>query len=166
MLKDNQLNDRNNNIIKKDLFINKYLIYTWLSTLLINEEKNNDNNNNVKSFWEEFDTFQKDKYLNKQSIYRYLKINSKDKELNDYAKLKNDHKIIIQNLIFKGQYEQAFNYIENTLGNGKSNSEECIKTFMKYFDLFAKISVKNTVKLLDNITFSVNDQKILINACK
>ena len=35
---------------------------------------------------------------------------------------------------------------------------------MKYFDLFAKISVKNTVKLLDNITFSVNDQKILINA--
>ena len=163
MLKDNQLNDRNNNIIKKDLFINKYLIYTWLSTLLINEEKNNDNNN-VKSFWEEFDTFQKDKYLNKQSIYRYLKINSKDKELNDYAKLKNDHKIIIQNLIFKGQYEQAFNYIENTLGNGKSNSEECIKTFMKYFDLFAKISVKNTVKLLDNITFSVNDQKILINA--
>ena len=161
MLKDNQLNERNNNIIKNDLFINKYLIYTWLSILLINEERKDEKD---KSFWEEFNTYQKDKYLNKQSIYRYLKINSKDKELNDYAKLKNDHKIIIQNLIFKGQYDQAFNYIQNTLGNGKSNSEECIKTFMKYFDLFAKISVKNTVKLLDNITFSVNDQKILINA--
>ena len=161
MIKYNKLDDKNNKIINNDLFINKYLIYTWLSILLINEEKNGDLGLN---FSEEFNTYQKDKYLNKQSIYRYLKINGKEKELNDFATLKNDHRIIIQNLIFKGKYDEAFNYIENTLGNGKTNMEECLKTFMKYFDLFAKISIKNTVKLLDNINFSVNDQKQLVNA--
>ncbi len=161
MIKDNKLDDKTNKIINNDLFINKYLIYTWLSILLINEEKNGDLGLN---FSEEFNTYQKDKYLNKQSIYRYLKINGKEKELNDFATLKNDHRIIIQNLIFKGKYDEAFNYIENTLGNGKTNMEECLKTFMKYFDLFAKISIKNTVKLLDNINFSVNDQKQLVNA--
>ena len=157
MIKDYKLNDENNKIINNDLFINKYLVYTWLSILLINEEKN------IK-FSEIFNTYQKDKYLNKQSIYRYLKINRKEKELNDYATLKNDHKIVIQNLIFKGKYDEAFNYIENNLGSGKSNLEECIKIFMKYFDLFIKISVKNTMKLLDNISFPINDQKQLVNA--
>ena len=72
MIKDNKLDDKNNKIINNDLFINKYLIYTWLSILLINEEKNGDLGLN---FSEEFNTYQKDKYLNKQSIYRYLKIN-------------------------------------------------------------------------------------------
>ena len=158
MLKEYKLND---DIINNELFINKYLVYTWLSILLINEE---DKGEKQKKFWDEFNTYQKDKYLNKQSIYRYLQINRKEKELNDYATLKNDHKVILENLIFKGKYGEAFNYIENTLGNGKSNSDECIKTFMKYFDIFIKISVKNTVTLLDNVAFSVNDQKLLINA--
>ena len=157
MIKDNKLDDKNDKIINNDLFINKYLIFTWLSTLLINQGKKG-------NFWEEFNSYQKDKYLNKQSIYRYLKINRKEKELNDYAALKNDHKIIIQNLIFKGKYDEAFNYIENTLGNGKANNEECLKYFMKYFDLFVKRSVKNTIKILDNINFSVNDLKHLVNA--
>ena len=162
MIKENKFNDKNNKIINNDLFINKYLIYTWLSTLLINEEKNKDLK--LGKFWNEFDSYQKDKYLNKQTIYRYLKINLNEKELNDFATLKNDHTIIIQNLIFKGKYDEAFNYIEKTLGSGKENLDECIKTFMKYFDLFVSKSVKNTVRLLDNITFNVNEQNQLINA--
>ena len=161
MIKEYKLNDKNNKIINNDLFINKYLVYTWLSTLLINEE--NYGNKELGKFWEEFNSYQKDKYLNKQSIYRYLKINRKEKELNDFATLKNDHKMIIQNLIFRGKYDEAFKYIEKTLGNGKGNMDECIKCFMEYFDLFIQKSVKNTVRLLDNITFSSEDQKGLIN---
>ena len=162
MIKDYKLND--NQTINNELFINKYLVYTWLSTLLISEEKSENNGKNESKFWSEFNSYQKDKYLNRQSIYRYLKINKNEKELNDFATLKNDHKIIIQNLIFKGKYDEAFNYIEKTLSNGKDNLEECIKTFMKYFDLFISKSVKNTMKLLDNITFSIHDQKQLVNA--
>jgi hypothetical protein len=86
MIKEYKLNDKNNKIINNDLFINKYLVYTWLSTLLINEENNG--NKELGKFWEEFNSYQKDKYLNKQSIYRYLKINRKEKELNDFATLK------------------------------------------------------------------------------
>ena len=162
MIKDYKLND--NQTINNELFINKYLVYTWLSTLLISEEKSENNEKKESKFWSEFNSYQKDKYLNRQSIYRYLKINKNEKELNDFATLKNDHKIIIQNLIFKGKYDEAFNYIEKTLSNGKDNLEECIKTFMKYFDLFISKSVKNTMKLLDNITFSIHDQKQLVNA--
>ena len=169
MIKDYKLNDKNNQAINNELFINKYLVYTWLSTLLINEEKNEKMKKKLEEyglgkFWSEFNSYQKDKYLNRQSIYRYLKINRNEKELNDFATLKNDHKIIIQNLLFKGKYEEAFNYIEKTLGNGKDNIEECIKTFMKYFDLFISKSVKNTVTLLDNISFTIKEQRLLVNA--
>ena len=122
------LNDniKDNNKINEN-FINKYLLYTWLAILLINEEKDN------KKFLEEFKTYQKDKYLNKQTIYHFLTINLKEKDLNDFAILKHDHKIIIQNLIFKGKYEEAFDYLEKNLGTGKSNIDEGIKAFMKYF---------------------------------
>ena len=153
------LNDniKDNNKINEN-FINKYLLYTWLAILLINEEKDN------KKFLEEFKTYQKDKYLNKQTIYHFLTINLKEKDLNDFAILKHDHKIIIQNLIFKGKYEEAFDYLEKNLGTGKSNIDEGIKAFMKYFDIFMKKSVKNTIRLLENINFSKNDAKQVINA--
>ena len=141
----------------KTSFNNSNFLFN-ISIILINEEKDN------KKFLEEFKTYQKDKYLNKQTIYHFLTINNKEKDLNDFAILKHDHKIIIQNLIFKGKYEEAFDYLEKNLGTGKSNIDEGIKAFMKYFDIFMKKSVKNTIRLLENINFSKNDAKQVINA--
>ena len=162
MIKTYKLNDHNIRNINNDLFINKYLVYTWLSELLINEENNKNNELILKKFSEEFKHNRKDKYINKQNLYYFLKVNGKEKEFNEFAILKNDHKEYIQNLLINGQYEEAFNYLEKNLSNENNNTEECIRIFMQYIDLFMKKSIKNTIKLLENIPFSQNDQKQLV----
>ena len=162
MIKTYKLNDNNIRNINNELFINKYLVYTWLAELLINEESNNNNELILKKFSEEFKNNRKDKYLNKQNLYHFLKINGKDKEFKEFAISKNDNKSLIENLLIKGKYDEAFNYLEKNLLNENNNTEECIKLLMQYIDLFMKKSIKNTVKLLENITFSQNDQKQLV----
>ena len=162
MIKTYKLNDNNIRNINNELFINKYLVYTWLSELLINEENNKNNELILKKFSEEFKHNRKDKYINKQNLYYFLKVNGKEKEFNEFAVLKNDHKEYIQNLLIKGNYDEAFNYLEKNLSNENNNTEECIRIFMQYIDLFMKKSIKNTIKLLENITFSQNDLKQLV----
>ena len=162
MIKTYKLNDNNIRNINNELFINKYLVYTWLAELLINEESNKNNELILKKFNEEFKHNRKDKYLNKQNLYHFLKINGKEKEFNEFAISKNDNKALIENFLIKGKYDEAFNYLEKNLVNENNNTEECIKLLMQYIDLFMKKSIKNTIKLLENITFSLNDQKQLV----
>ena len=165
IIKKYKLNDNNIINISNELFINKYLVYTWLAELLINEESNENKNNELilKKFGEEFKHNRKDRYINKQSLYHFLKINGKDKEFNEFAILKNDHSSLIQNLLTKGKYEEAFNYLEKNLVND-NNTEECIKIIMEYIDIFMDKSIKNTIKLLENITFSNKDQNQLVGS--
>ena len=161
MIKTYKLNDHNIRNINNELFINKYLVYTWLAELLLNEENKN-NELILKKFGEEFKHNRKDKYINKQNLYYFLKINGKEKEFNEFAILKNDHKSLIQNLLTKGKYEEAFNYLEKNIANENNNTEECTKIFMQYIDLFMKKSISNTIKILETIVLSTNDQKQLV----
>ena len=166
MIKTHKLNDINIRNFNNEFFINKYLVYTWLAELLLNEENNKNKNNELiqKKFTEEFKHNRKDKYINKQNLYHFLRINGKEKEFNEFAILKNDHKALIENLLIKGKYNEAFNYLEKNLANENNNTEECTKILMQYIDLFMKKSIKNTVKLFENITFSLNDQKQIVRA--
>ena len=68
---------------------------------------------------------------------------------------------MIENLLIKGKYDVAFNYLEKNFINENKSTEECIKIFMQYIDLFMKKSIKNTIKLLESINFSENEQKEL-----
>ena len=167
MIKTYKLNDFNIRSINNELFINKYLVYTWLAELLLNEESNTNKNKNnelvFKKFEEEFKHNKRDRYINKQYLYHFLKINEKEKEFNEFAILKNDHKTLIQNLLIKGKYDAAFNYLEKNFINENKSTEECIKIFIQYIDLFMKKSIKNTIKLLESINFSENEQKELVS---
>ena len=164
MIKTYKLTDHNIRNINNELFINKYLVYTWLAELLINEENNKNKNNELilKKFGEEFKHNRKDKYINKQNLYYFLKINGKEKEFNEFAILKNDHRSLIHNLLIKGKYDEAFNYLEKNIVNENNNTEECTKIFMLYIDLLMKKSIKNTIKILENIIFSQKEQKQLV----
>ena len=48
MIKTYKLNDFDIRSINNELFINKYLVYTWLAELLLNEENNKNENNELK----------------------------------------------------------------------------------------------------------------------
>jgi hypothetical protein len=63
MIKTYKLNDFDIRSINNELFINKYLVYTWLAELLLNEENNKNENNELifKKFEEEFKHNKRDK---------------------------------------------------------------------------------------------------------
>jgi len=144
-------------------FINKYLVYTWLAELLIieeNKKSENDDELTLKKFGDEFKHNKKDKYVNIQNLYYFLKLNGEEKEFNEFAIKKNDYQTLIKNLLSKGKFNEAFNYIDKNLSN--NNIDECYKIFMDYIDIFLEKSVKNSVKILENITFSQNEQNEIV----
>ena len=162
MIKNHKLNDNNIRTYNNEFFINKYLIYTWLAELLINEESRQSSNNelNLKKFGEEIKHNKKDRYINKQILYYFLKLNGNEKELNEFAIAKNDYQTLFENLLSKGKYDEAFNYIQKNLSN--NGIEECNKIFMEYIDIFLEKSVKNSIKILENLTFSQNEQNEIV----
>jgi len=159
MIKNHKLNDNNIRSFNNEFFINKYLVYTWLAELLINRENNQSKNDelNIKKIGEDFKYNKKDRYINKENIYYLLKLNGKEKEFNEFAITKNDYHSLIENMLSKGKFDEAFNYLDKNLSN--NDVEECTKAFMEYIDVFMEQSVKNSVKILENITFSQNEQK-------
>ena len=162
MIKNYKLNDNNIRTYNNEFFINKYLVYTWLAELLINKENNQSYNDELylKKIGEEFKYNKKDRYINKENIYYLLKLNGKEKEFNEFAITKNDYQSLIENLLSKGKYDEAFNYLDKNLSN--NDVEECTRIFMEYIDIFMEQSVKNSIKILENITFSQNEQKELV----
>ena len=164
MIKNHILNDNNNNklIYNDEFYINKYLIYTWLAELLINQESKQSNNNelNFKKFREEFKYNKKNRYINKQILYYFLKLNGNEKELNEFTITKNDYQTLFESLLSKGKYDEAFNYLDKNLSN--NNIKECFKIFMEYIDIFFEKSVKNSIKILENIAFSQNEQNDIV----
>ena len=162
MIKNHKLNDNNISAYNNEFFINKYLIYTWLAELLINEEsKQSDVELNLKKFGEEFKHNKKDRYINKQILYYFLKLNGKEKELNEFAIAKNDYQTLIRNLLSKGKFDEAFSYLDKNLSNN-NNIEEWNKIFMEYIDIFLEKSVKKSIKILENIIFSQNEQNEIV----
>ena len=163
MIKNHKLNDNNIRAYNNEFFINKYLIYTWLAELLINEESKQSENGelNLKKFGEEFKHNKKDRYINKQILYYFLKLNGKEKELNEFAIAKNDYQTLIRNLLSKGKFDEAFSYLDKNLTNN-NNIEEWNKIFMEYIDIFLEKSVKKSVKILENIIFSQNEQNEIV----
>ena len=162
MIKNHKLNDNNIRTYNNEFFINKYLIYTWLAELLINKESRQSSNNelNLKKFGEEIKHNKKDRYINKQILYYFLKLNGNEKELNEFAIAKNDYQTLFENLLSKGKYDEAFNYFHKNLSN--NGIEECNKIFMEYIDMFLEKSVKNSIKILENITFSQDEQNEIV----
>ena len=162
MIKNYKLNDNNIRTYNNEFFINKYLVYTWLAELLINKENNKSKNDELylKKFGEEFKYNKKDRYINKENLYYLLKLNGKEKEFNEFAITKNDYQSLIENLLSKGKYDEAFNYLDKNLSN--NDVEECTRIFIEYIDIFMEQSVKNSIKILENITFSQNEQKELV----
>ena len=163
MIKNYKLNDNNIRTYNNEFFINKYLIYTWLAELLINEESKQSENGelNLKKFREEFKHNKKDRYINKQNLYYFLKLSGKEKELNEIAIAKNDYQTLIRNLLSKGKFNEAFNYLDKNLSNN-NNIEEWNKIFMEYIDIFLEKSVKKSIKILKNIIFSQNEQNEIV----
>lgn len=135
-----------NNISSDSRFIQKYLINTWILELLfgINENiKNEELSPNIKDFIRKTDNC-----LDINLIYFILNVYGKDKELIDFASLKQDYQTIVLFLINQRKIIESLQSIDRILNFGIENVDLLKKIFINYSNLFIKEYPKETISIL------------------
>ena len=160
-------------------YISKYLIYTWIAELLVEQENiknknNNDNkdnlNINLKEFIEETKHNHTDKYIDKMTYYFLLLNYGKKKEFLDYAMLKGDYELILQNLINHLNYDEVLNNLEKFMSSDIDDKvmKKLIKILFEYSNYFMKESPTKTINLLEKEFIAETNQddivKIIIDS--
>ena len=146
------------------LFLPKYLIYTWIAELLVYE------NLKIKDFIEETKHNHTDKYIDKITYYSLLLNYGKKKEFFEYAMLKGDYELIIQNLINHLNFEEVLNNLEKFMSCDIDDKvmKKLIKIIFEYSNYFMKESPTKTINLLEKDFISETNQdniiKVIINS--
>ena len=167
-------NTKLSNYNKKDdtkNYLSKYLIYTWIAELLVEQENNNNNKDlNLKEFIEETKHNHTDKYIDKMTYYFLLLNYGKKKEFLDYAMLKGDYELILQNLINHLNYDEVLNNLEKFMSSDIDERimKKLIKIIFEYSNYFMKESPTKTINLLEKEFISETNQddivKIIIDS--
>ena len=164
-------NTKLTNINKRDdnkNYIRKYLVYTWIAELLVEQEnlKNNKSNLNLslKDFIEETKHNHTDKYIDKMTYYFLLLNNGKKKEFLDYALLKGDYELIIQNLLNHLNYDEVLNNLEKFMSSDIDDKalKKLIKIIFEYSNYFMKESPTKTINLLEKEFISETNQDEIV----
>ena len=164
-------NTKLTNINKRDdnkNYIRKYLVYTWIAELLVEQEnlKNNKSNLNLslKDFIEETKHNHTDKYIDKMTYYFLLLNNGKKKEFLDYAMLKGDYELIIQNLLNHLNYDEVLNNLEKFMSSDIDDKalKKLIKIIFEYSNYFMKESPTKTINLLEKEFISETNQDEIV----
>ena len=155
-------------INKKDdskKYIPKYLVYTWIAELLVEQENLKNNNDlNLKSFIEESKHNHADKYIGKSTYYFLLLNYGKKKEFFDYAMLKGDYELIIQHLINHLNYDEVLNNLEKFMSSEIEDRvmKKLIKIIFEYSNYFMKESPRKTIKLLEKEFISESNKEDIL----
>ena len=128
-------------------FIEKYLINTWILELLFGKNENvklDKLTPNTKLFIRTTS-----QCLDKNLIYFILNIYGKDKELIEFASLKQDYETIILYLINQKKINESIDNITLFLTFGQENVNKLLKKiFLNYANLFIKEYPKETINIL------------------
>ena len=146
--------------------IKKYLIYTWIAEILSELENQSDEKSgiNLKSFLEELKKNQEENYIDKNIYYNYLLINQKNKEFIDYAYVKGDYELVIQNLLNHLNYVEVLNQIDKFISSDLDDKtmNKLTKILFEYSNYFMKESPKKTINIFENEVISESNQEEII----
>lgn len=159
---------------KKDTaknYIRKYLIYTWIVEILIETGGTTIDKKGTKydlqKFIEELRYGYLDKYVDKKILYNMLQNFGKEKEFVDYAMIKGDYELIVQNLLSHLKYEEVLNNLDKFISNvngdfDEKNIPKLIKIFYEYSGIFMKELPLKTISILENDVVSENHENEII----
>ena len=134
----------------KNIFIQKYLVNTWILELLFGKSENEASSNlspNIKEF------IRNEKEHDLNLLYYILNIYGKENELIDLANSKQDYETIILYLINKKKIYESLENIKLDLeySAGVEDIAEVLKKlFFRYVNLFIKEYPSQTIDLLTN----------------
>ena len=155
------------NLHRKDeikYFLPKYLIFTWITELLVEHDLEKDKDINLKDFIEEAKHNHTDKYIDKITYYFLLLNYGKQNEFLEYAMWKGDYELIIQSLINHLKYEEVLNNLEKFMSCDIDDNvmKKLIKVIFKYSNYFMKESPIKTINLLEKEFMSEINQDDII----
>ena len=149
----------NAHIAKKDkLFIEKYLINTWIFEILI-IKKEFSKKEEIIPFIRDYtrNCIHGENYIDKNIIYFELNYHGKFEELIEYAKLNQDYEYALFNLINFGKTIEALEFIKICFDFGIEYAIFIMKKmFYKYGIVFMRQNPEETINLLDN-NFNIYD---------
>ena len=155
------------NLHRKDeikYFLPKYLIFTWITELLVEHDLKKDKDINLKDFVEEAKHNHTDKYIDKITYYFLLLNYGKQNEFLEYAMWKGDYELIIQSLINHLKYEEVLNNLEKFMSCDIDDNvmKKLIKVIFEYSNYFMKESPIKTINLLEKEFMSEINQDDII----
>ena len=113
---------------------------------------------------EELKKNHEEKYIDKNIYYNYLLIYQKKKEFIDYAMVKGDYELIIQNLLNHLNFEEVLNKMDKFISSDIDDNtmNNLIKILFEFSNYFMKESPSKTINLLDKELISeINQDEII-----
>ena len=176
---------------EKVLWIQKYLINTWLLEIIleqqdeksINNLNNKNKSKNKKSNKNEIQTMRQllfesgyidsDEYIDKLIIYNSLRYFGRHSDFVDFAGFKNDYREIVFDMVNHNQFKNAiknlisyiyFNDTSESLSKEikEKNSKGLIKLFIMYNNVFVKESPAEVIDLLNEYYYLIENPKQIL----
>ena len=170
---------------EKILWIQKYLINTWLLEIILEQqdEIGINKNNNKKNTKNEIQTMRQllfesgyidsEEYIDKLIIYNSLRYFGRHSDFVDFAGFKNDYREIVFDMVNHNQYKNAIkNLISYIYYNDTSeslskevkekNSKGLIKLFIMYNNVFVKESPGEVIDLLNEYYYLIENPKQIL----
>ena len=170
---------------EKILWIQKYLINTWLLEIILEQqdEISINKNNNKKNTKNEIQTMRQllfesgyidsEEYIDKLIIYNSLRYFGRHSDFVDFAGFKNDYREIVFDMVNHNQYKNAIkNLISYIYYNDTSeslskevkekNSKGLIKLFIMYNNVFVKESPGEVIDLLNEYYYLIENPKQIL----
>ena len=158
----NNQNRKSKKITKKNNYVEKYLLNTWIFELLIikkEEYKKDEIIPFIRGYTR--NSVHGKEFIDKNILYFVFNCYGKYDELIDYAIINQDYELVIFTLINIGKPKEALDYIRILFSFGIDNINNIMKKmFYKYGYVFMKKNPKETIDLLDNnfnITENTNE---------
>ena len=169
---------------EKILWIQKYLINTWLLEIILEQQDEiNINTINKKNTKNEIQTMRQllfesgyidsEEYIDKLIIYNSLRYFGRHSDFVDFAGFKNDYREIVFDMVNHNQYKNAIkNLISYIYYNDTSeslskevkekNSKGLIKLFIMYNNVFVKESPGEVIDLLNEYYYLIENPKQIL----
>ena len=128
----------------------KYLIATWFVEILLNELNSTTDPNKITSTKNSLSQWmkEKEKYLDKDTIYQLLQHYGRVEEFIEFAEIKQDFETIILHYINEKAIKAALDKLEEFLNKEATNKEDLKNIFIRYSHSFMRYEPEHTIEIL------------------
>ena len=148
---------------KKEQFVERFLLHSWILELLT-EKLENESGDELVAEIKDITRYENigSKYISTNLVYNILNLFNKQKELITFATLKKDYESIISSLISRKKINQAFEQFNSLFcGDEGAFDSKLKKIFFTYGNILMKENIGKTIDSLINYFRPENPEDLI-----